>query len=43
VETEAVLKELPAWSSRNIGTALASARRVLRGNPVPTPPPLRNP
>jgi hypothetical protein len=43
VETEAVLKSLPAWSSRNIGTALASAKRVLRANPVPSPPPLRAP
>ncbi|MEQ1503582.1 MAG: AAA family ATPase [Myxococcota bacterium] len=43
IETEAVLRELPAWSSRNIGTALQSARRVMRGSPVPAPPPLRAP
>lgn len=43
IDTEAVLRELPAWSSRNIGTALQSARRVMRGSPVPAPPPLRAP
>lgn len=43
VDTETVLRELPAWSSRNIGTALQSARRVMRGSPVPAPPPLRAP
>jgi MoxR-like ATPase len=43
IETEAVLRELPAWSSRNIGTALQSARRVMRGCPVPAPPALRAP
>lgn len=43
VDTEAVLRELPAWSSRNIGTALQSARRVLRGSAVPAPPALRPP
>ena len=43
IDTDTVLKELPAWSSRNIGTALQSARRVLRGSAVPAPPPLRAP
>ena len=41
--TDLLLKDLPAWSSRNIGTALQSVRRVLRNNPIPSPPPLRNP
>lgn len=43
VDGDTLLRELPAWSSRNIGTALASARRVLRSNPVPAPPALRSP
>jgi MoxR-like ATPase len=43
IDTDVVLRELPAWSSRNIGTALQSARRVLRGSAVPAPPPLRAP
>lgn len=43
VDTDTVMKALPAWSSRNIGTALQSARRVLRSNPIPAPPPLRAP
>ncbi|MBX2800559.1 MAG: AAA family ATPase [Myxococcales bacterium] len=41
--SEALLEELPAWSSRNIGTALNSCRKVLRQTPVPAPPALRNP
>jgi len=39
--SEDMLRELPAWSSRNIGTALASTRRVLRNSAIPAPPPLR--
>jgi MoxR-like ATPase len=39
--TEDLLRELPAWSSRNIGTALASTRRALRNSAIPAPPPLR--
>lgn len=41
--TSTLLEALPAWSSRNISTALQSVRRVLREDPVPMPPPLRAP
>ncbi|HHO53564.1 MAG TPA: AAA family ATPase [Deltaproteobacteria bacterium] len=43
IGSDVLLRELPAWSSRNIETALQSVRRVLRGNPVPAPPALRAP
>ena len=43
VPSDELLREMPAWSSRNIGTALQSARRVLRSVPVPEPPGLRAP
>ncbi len=43
LDTETIFKGLPAWSSRNIGTALQSARRVLRHTAVPAPPPIRQP
>ena len=41
--SEELLRDMPKWSSRNVGTALQSARRVLKGVPVPAPPPLREP
>jgi len=43
VVTSTLMAGLPAWATRNAGTALQSVRRVLRDNPVPAPPPLRAP
>lgn len=43
VPSDELLKDLQKWSSRNVGTALQSARRVLKATPVPAPPPLREP
>ncbi|MEM6931538.1 MAG: hypothetical protein AAF602_31700, partial [Myxococcota bacterium] len=43
VTSDTLLRHLPAWSSRNIATALKSVRRELANNPVPAPPALRMP
>ena len=38
-----VLTHVPAWASRNVGTALHSARSLLEHDPVPPPPALPEP
>ncbi len=43
VSSDTLLRHLPAWSSRNIATALKSVRRELQNSPVPAPPALRVP
>jgi MoxR-like ATPase len=43
LETDLLVRAVPAWASRNVGTALASVRRSLRQTAVPAPPPLRAP
>jgi len=39
--TSEQLASVPTWATRNVGTALASILRTLKGNPIPAPPPLR--
>jgi len=43
VDTQALLKDVPAWASRNARTALESARRLMGGLIVPSPPELPQP
>jgi len=43
VSSDQLLRHLPAWSSRNIATALKSVRRELGDHPIPRPPALRLP
>ncbi len=43
LDTAELVKALPGWASRNVGTALASVRRALHESAVPSPPPLRPP
>ncbi|MCA9491137.1 MAG: AAA family ATPase [Myxococcales bacterium] len=43
LDTTEILRTLPGWASRNVGTALQSVRRVLRQSAVPAPPALRAP
>lgn len=43
IETETLVRAVPPWASRNVGTALGSVRRTLRQTAVPAPPPLRAP
>jgi hypothetical protein len=43
LDTETLVRAVPAWASRNVGTALGSVRRALRSTAVPSPPPLRAP
>jgi MoxR-like ATPase len=38
---EMLMSGVPAWASRNVGTALASVLRALKRSPIPTPPALR--
>ena len=43
LDTDLLVKALPAWASRNVTTALSSVRRVLKQSAVPAPPPHRAP
>lgn len=43
IPTETLLARVPAYASRNAGTALGSARRLLGHDAVPSPPPLPEP
>lgn len=43
LDTDQLVRVVPAWASRNVGTALGSVRRALRQTAVPAPPPLRAP
>jgi MoxR-like ATPase len=43
LETDTLVRAVPPWAARNVGTALGSVRRTLRQTAVPAPPPLRAP
>ncbi len=43
VDTAVLLEQVPTWAQRNARTALESARRLMGGQVVPTPPELPQP